>query len=60
MELRIKELIDILGIKKQNIGKALKNTPYILKKIDGSAKPVKHYKFEDLPPWYQEIKKGVG
>jgi transposase InsO family protein len=55
MEFVTKELISLLNIKKQNIGKALKSTPHNLKKIDGSSKKVKHYQLEDLPVRYQEI-----
>ncbi|WP_320034828.1 DDE-type integrase/transposase/recombinase [Halarcobacter sp.] len=54
MEYTIKDLVEILDIKPNNILKALKKTPYTLKKVEGSAKPVKHYNLEDLPQRYKE------
>ena len=60
MEFTSKQIVDLIGIKKQNVGKALKNTLYISKKIEGSSKPVKHYNFEDLPKRYQEQLKSKG
>ncbi len=54
MEYTIKQLSVFLGIKPNNIGKALKYTPYTLKAVEGSYKKVKHYKLEDLPQRYKD------
>lgn len=54
MEFTNKELVELLGIRQQNIDKALKETPYKLGKVEGSAKPVKHYSIEDLPQRYKD------
>ncbi|MGE3300279.1 MAG: DDE-type integrase/transposase/recombinase, partial [Arcobacter sp.] len=54
MEFTEKDLTDKLGISQQAISNALKLIPCESKKVEGSAKPVKHYKFDDLPSRYKE------
>jgi len=60
MKFTEKDLISHLGISQQAISNSLKNTPYELKNIPGATKPVKHYKFEDLPQRYQDKLKEAG
>ncbi len=52
MEFTSRKLVELLGIKQQNIDKALKNVDYELKVVQGSTKKVKHYKLSDLPQRY--------
>jgi len=54
MEFTSKDLQELLGIKHNNVNKALKDTDYTLKEVEGSTKKVKHYKLEDLPDRYKE------
>lgn len=49
-----KDLIELLKVSQQALNKMLKDTPYILKNIEGSSKRVKHYKYDDLPKRYKE------
>lgn len=49
-----KELVKLLEVTKMALSKALKNSFYTLKKVEGSTKPVKHYKLEDLPERYKK------
>ncbi|WP_455756506.1 DDE-type integrase/transposase/recombinase [Sulfurimonas sp.] len=60
MEFTIKKLEELLGIASNNIAKALKDTDYELKEVQGSAKKVKHYKLKDLPQRYQDKLKEQG
>ena len=60
MEFIAKDLMEKLNLTKMAISKALKDTPYELKSINGSFKPVKHYKYEDLPLRYKEKLKELG
>lgn len=53
MEYTEKKLVKSLGISQQAVSKNLKNIFYELKRVDYSLKPVKHYKFEDLPTRYK-------
>ncbi len=54
MEYIEKNIQNELGISQQAVSNALKHTPYQLKKVEGSAKPVKHYKYDDLPQRYKD------
>lgn len=54
MEYTAKDLIEKLNLTKMALSKSLKNIPFESKKLDTSAKPVKHYKYEDLPTRYKE------
>lgn len=54
MEFYEKQLTEKLGVSQPALHKALKNTFYTLKKVEGSTKPVKHYKLEDLPARYKK------
>jgi len=54
MTYTIKELTQKFKISHVAIIKALRNTPYELKKIDVSFKRVKHYKYENLPNRYKD------
>jgi putative transposase len=60
MEFTVKKLVELLCIRQQNVDKALKHTPYQLKKIEGSTKKVKHYQYDDLPDRYKDILKEKG
>jgi len=60
MEFTAKDLMEHLGISKMSLSKALKTTPCISKTIEGSSKPVKHYKAEDLPLRYKEKLEELG
>lgn len=53
MEFTEKKLIEILNISQPALHKALRDTSYELKKVDGATRPVKHYKLEDLPQRYK-------
>lgn len=53
MEFTKKELIPLLKVSKQALSKSLKGIPYTLKTIEGSTKPVEHYKHENLPDRYK-------
>lgn len=48
-----KDLQEKLGISQQAISKSLSLTPCEFKEVEGSAKPVKHYKYDDLPDRYK-------
>lgn len=54
MEYTEKRLVEILGVSQPALFKTLKTIPFELKKLDTSSKPVKHYKYEDLPLRYKE------
>lgn len=54
MEYTAKDLIEKLNLTKMALSKALKTIPFESKKLDTSSKPVKHYKYEDLPTRYKE------
>ena len=60
MEFTEKDLTEKLGISQQAISNALKLTPCESKNIEGSAKPVKHYKFDDLPQRYKDKLEELG
>ena len=60
MEFTEKDLTDKLGISQQAISNALKLIPCESKNIEGSAKPVKHYKFDDLPQRYKDKLEELG
>ena len=60
MEFTEKKLVELLQISQQALSKALKTTPCISKTIEGSNKPVKHYKAEDLPLRYKEKLEELG
>ncbi len=53
MEFTEKDLTEKLGVSQPALFKALKLTPCESKSIETSAKPVKHYKFDDLPQRYK-------
>ena len=53
MEYTVKKLIDLLSLSKVAINQYLKDVPYESKKIEDSTKPVKHYKYDDLPERYK-------
>jgi len=54
MEFTAKAIMKHLGISHVSLVNALKTTPSKPKVIEGSAKPVKHYEFEDLPDRYKK------
>ena len=54
MEFTIKELIEKLNLTKMALSKGLSEINFELKRVEGSFKPVKHYKYDDLP---QRMKK---
>lgn len=60
MEFTAKELMNHLGISKMALSKALTLIHCELKEVEGSAKPVKHYKYEDLPERYKEKLEELG
>ncbi|BAK73724.1 DDE-type integrase/transposase/recombinase [Arcobacter sp. L] len=60
MEFTAKDLIEKLNLTKMALSKALKNIPFESKKLDTSTKPVKHYKYDDLPERYKEKLKELG
>ena len=49
-----KKLEELLGVSKMALSKALRDTDYELKAVEGSTKKVKHYKLEDLPQRYRD------
>ncbi len=53
MEFTTKKLVELLEISKMALSSGLKGVKYISKKVDGSTKKVKHYKFDDLPERYR-------
>lgn len=55
-----KEIIEISGFSKPTVLKDLRNCIYELKYTDNSAKPVKYYKYEDLPERYKDKLKEAG
>lgn len=54
MEFTVKQLINLLSFSKAAINQYLKDVSHELKKIEGSNKPVKHYKYGDLPDRYKK------
>jgi len=60
MEFTAKDLMEKLDLTKMAISKALKDIPYEFKEVAGSFKPVKHYKYDDLPDRYKEKLKEFG
>jgi len=54
MEFTEKKLVDLLKISQPALFKALKKVDYELKEVEGSAKKVKHYKYDDLPQRYKD------
>jgi putative transposase len=60
MEFTIKDLIEKLNLTKMALSKGLSEINFELKRIDGSFKPVKHYKYDDLPARYKEKLEKLG
>lgn len=60
MHFTVKELQNHLGITKMALSNSLKGVPCESKKVEGSAKPVRHYSFEDLPERVKETLKDKG
>lgn len=60
MEYTEKSLVELLNISQPALFKALKNISFELKQVEGSTKPVKHYKYDDLPLRYKEKLKELG
>lgn len=60
MEFTAKDLIEHLNLTHVSLVKSLRECFYELKEVEGSFKPVKHYKFEDLPDRYKEKLKEQG
>ncbi|MDN5060494.1 hypothetical protein O8C86_01415 [Aliarcobacter butzleri] len=60
MEYTEKSLGELLNISQPALFKALKNIFFELKQVEGSTKPVKHYKYDDLPSRYKEKLKELG
>lgn len=60
MEFTIKDLIEKLNLTKMALSKGLSEINFELKRVDGSFKPVKHYKYDDLPTRYKEKLEGSG
>lgn len=60
MEFTAKDLMKKLGLSKMALSKALSLAPCQLKEVQGSAKPVKHYKFDDLPQRYKDKLEELG
>ena len=60
MEFTEKDLTEKLGVSQPALFKALKLTPCESKVIETSAKPVKHYKFDDLPQRYKDKLEELG
>ncbi|PLY08378.1 MAG: DNA transposition protein [Arcobacter sp.] len=54
MEFTAKQLTNKLNISHVALVSTLREVEFKLKKLEGSSKPVKHYKFEDLPLRYQD------
>lgn len=54
MEFTAKDLMEKLGISHVALVKSLSLIPCESKNIETSAKPVKHYKFDDLPQRYKD------
>ncbi len=60
MEFTIKELIEKLNLTKMALSKGLSEINFELKRVEGSFKPVKHYKYDDLPQRYKEKLEELG
>lgn len=60
MEFTAKDLMKYLSISKMALSTALKLTPCESKSIEGSSKPVKHYKYDDLPDRYKDKLEELG
>lgn len=48
------DLVGLTKLKQHSISEKLANTPFLLFTTPNSAKPVKHYRYIDLPPEYQQ------
>lgn len=59
-EFTAKDLMEKLGISHVALVKSLSLIPCQLKEVEGSAKPVKHYKFDDLPQRYKDKLEELG
>lgn len=59
-EFTAKDLMGKLGLSKMALSKALSLVPCQMKEVEGSAKPVKHYKFDDLPQRYKDKLEELG
>lgn len=55
-----KNLVKLLEVSQPALFKALKNVNFVLRKIEGSSKNVKHYSLENLPDRYKETLKTQG
>jgi hypothetical protein len=60
MEFTAKSLMEKLGISHVALVKSLSLIPCELKDVEGSTKPVKHYKYDDLPQRYQDKLEELG
>lgn len=60
MEFTAKDLMEKLNLTHVALVKSLKNISFELKQVEGSTKPVKHYKYDDLPSRYKEKLKELG
>ncbi len=60
MEFTAKDLMEKLGISHVALVKSLSLIPCESKNIEKSAKPVKHYKFDDLPQRYKDKLEELG
>ena len=60
MEFTEKKLVDLLNISQQAVSNAIKLIPSELKDVEGSTKPVKHYKYDVLPQRYKDKLEELG
>ena len=60
MEFTEKKLVELLKVSQPALFKALRLTPFEFKEVEGSAKPVKHYKYDDLPQRYKDKLEELG